>query len=114
MLNFGDQPFKFRLNDMIREEREKLQSAISRIPMDASLINGVVREYLRHYACTRALEAFPAMDEVSSKQQTSCASLQVRREMRELIVSGDIAGTALLEFVLNLHVSRISFNLVVC
>lgn len=53
LLNFGDQPFKFRLCDMIREERDKLQATISRIPMDTALINGVVREYLQHYACQK-------------------------------------------------------------
>jgi hypothetical protein len=40
---------QFRLDDMIREEKEKLQLTISRVPMEAALINRIVRDYLQHY-----------------------------------------------------------------
>mmetsp|Transcript_14051 Transcript_14051/g.35352 ORF Transcript_14051/g.35352 Transcript_14051/m.35352 type:complete len:505 (+) Transcript_14051:220-1734(+) len=92
-LNFGHQPFKFRLDDMIREEREKLHATISRIPMNASLVNGIVRNYLEHYACHKALEAFPKLDDGSSAApppHATQASISIRKEIRELLVQGKL------------------------
>jgi len=92
-LNFGQQPFKFRLDDMIREEREKLHNTISRIPMDASLVNGIVRDYLEHYACHKALAAFPSLDDspAASSPSPAASTISVRKEIRELLVQGKLS-----------------------
>lgn len=59
-LNFGEQPFVFPLDEMLREEREKLQATILRVPLAASDVNELVRAYLWHEGHISALRSFEA------------------------------------------------------
>jgi len=57
-VNFGQVPFKFDLDVLFAELKEKRQKAIDDIPVSVTWTNEIVRAYLLHYAYEDALKAF--------------------------------------------------------
>jgi len=100
-LNFGDLPFVFPLEEMLREEREKLQATILRVPLPAADVNSLVRLYLwheGHIAALRSFEAAANLQPLSTGQGVDQAEagrpqdpmLVARSAIRGLIMEGEI------------------------
>ena len=59
-LNFGSRPFVFPLDEMLREEREKLRQTVSRVPLELSTVHHLVRDYLATEGLSESLKSFEA------------------------------------------------------
>eukprot|EP00741_Cyanophora_paradoxa_P020800 tig00021312_g20079.t1 len=91
-VNFGQLPFKFDLDAMASDIRERRQRAVEEVPLPVPVPNALVRAYLRHYGYAETLAAFEAA--TSSEGQSSAPEdrLHDRRRLRGLLMEGDVDG----------------------
>ncbi|GMH46073.1 hypothetical protein BSKO_14037 [Bryopsis sp. KO-2023] len=97
-VNFGGRPFRFDLEGMLMEENERLQRQIRGCYVSPGQVHQVVRMYLLHYGYAdtlRALDDAAGLSEddkngYSSMESREGSALDVRREVRRQILSGDI------------------------
>eukprot|EP00293_Proteomonas_sulcata_P014864 CAMPEP_0184292940 /NCGR_PEP_ID=MMETSP1049-20130417/4584_1 /TAXON_ID=77928 /ORGANISM="Proteomonas sulcata, Strain CCMP704" /LENGTH=439 /DNA_ID=CAMNT_0026600863 /DNA_START=101 /DNA_END=1420 /DNA_ORIENTATION=- len=98
-LNFGQKPFKFLLEDMLREEREKFQQTVSRIPLGLADVNELVRAYLwyeGHAESLKSFEAAASLPPISSSEAMEGSTEQsedfllARSAVRGLIMDGKL------------------------
>lgn len=104
-VNFGQRPFVYNIEALVREEREKQQRAVENVHLSLSVSHSVVRTYLLHYGYQDTLLAFDAASgnmvppvifmahENGDKMvDEECYALDRRRKLRQLIRNGDIDG----------------------
>ncbi len=64
LVNFGpavgQKPFKFDLDGMIMEQKQKIFSEINSYPMHVGDVNAIIRNYLLHYGYEDTLKSFEA------------------------------------------------------
>ena len=103
-LNFGSDPnvpFVFNLEDMLREQREKLFLTVSQVPISMTDVNEVVRGFLAHEGYADALASFvesaalspsAGVEELAGEHgaSESVSAMQTRGEIRQLILDGEV------------------------
>ncbi|GAQ84119.1 spla ryanodine receptor domain-containing protein [Klebsormidium nitens] len=104
-VNFGKRPFKFDLEALVQEERERRQRAVELVEMPSSISHSIVRGYLLHYGYQDTLNAFDGSEGVHSAPGSSqngnghlahkdigWFALDERKQLRQLIGEGKIDG----------------------
>jgi len=57
-VNFGQKPFKFDLESMVIEEKERILNSVNKMPIQIGDQNDIIRSYLLHYGYLDTLMAF--------------------------------------------------------
>ncbi|KAH9331513.1 hypothetical protein KI387_003621, partial [Taxus chinensis] len=102
-VNFGQRSFAYDIEQLVQEERDKLQSTIENVSLPLSISHRIVRSYLMHYGYQDTLKSFDTASGntfppvIFSPQEMGNESLneesyalEHRKLLRKLIRSGDI------------------------
>ncbi|XP_057829308.1 ran-binding protein M homolog isoform X1 [Cryptomeria japonica] len=102
-VNFGQRSFVYDIEQLVQEERDKLQSTIENVSLPLSISHRIVRSYLMHYGYQDTLKCFDTASGntfppvIFSPQELNNESLneeiyalEQRKLLRKLIRSGDI------------------------
>jgi len=77
--NFGLKPFKFDLEGMISELKEKMMVEVKSLPIHVGDVNSIIRNYFLYYGYEETLKSFESAFGTSSEVET-IASLQKRKK----------------------------------
>eukprot|EP00252_Welwitschia_mirabilis_P004656 TRINITY_DN14955_c0_g1_i1.p1 TRINITY_DN14955_c0_g1~~TRINITY_DN14955_c0_g1_i1.p1 ORF type:complete len:458 (-),score=92.78 TRINITY_DN14955_c0_g1_i1:28-1401(-) len=99
-VNFGQRAFAFDVELMAREEREKLQSTIEKIPLPHFITHRIVRSYLMHYGYQDTLASLDTASGNAHPQECDAAledsqkreryAIDQRKMLRQFIRNGDV------------------------
>jgi len=90
--NFGQKSFKFDLDAMIGEQKEKMMVEVKNLPLQGDSVNILVRNYLLYYGYGDTVKSFESASGIPNQSATT-TNLQNRKRLRQLITSGDIPAT---------------------
>jgi hypothetical protein len=93
--NFGQNPFKFNIEEMIINERERKKNEILSIEVPISSVHQIIRNFLLHFGYGDTLRAFEKACELKPDNSRADESalyqtLDHRKKLRDLIMSGDV------------------------
>eukprot|EP01119_Soliformovum_irregulare_P021857 TRINITY_DN7356_c0_g1_i1.p1 TRINITY_DN7356_c0_g1~~TRINITY_DN7356_c0_g1_i1.p1 ORF type:complete len:411 (-),score=88.29 TRINITY_DN7356_c0_g1_i1:526-1758(-) len=89
-VNFGQKPFKFDLDGMLMESREKLRSEVKSIALKTDEVPNLIRQYLLHFGYSDTLQSFEEISGTNSTKDPLLTSLPHRTKIRRLIMEGEI------------------------
>jgi len=93
LVNFGplvgQKFFKFDIEEMIREQKQKEMSEVSKINVHVGDVNSIIRNYLLHYGYEETLKSFEAACG-GMKSESAHQTLHNRKLIRKLILDGEI------------------------
>eukprot|EP01120_Amphizonella_sp_Union-15-10_P006599 TRINITY_DN2144_c0_g1_i1.p1 TRINITY_DN2144_c0_g1~~TRINITY_DN2144_c0_g1_i1.p1 ORF type:complete len:337 (+),score=71.78 TRINITY_DN2144_c0_g1_i1:69-1079(+) len=90
--NFGDQKFKFDVQDLIMEEKDRRRKEIQKIEVPLRSATEIIRDYLLHFGYEETLVTFEKTCDMKQIDNPKYFSLSNRKKIRELILSGDISS----------------------
>jgi len=91
-VNFGDKQFKFDVDELIMEEKDKRRKEIEKVEIPVCSISSIVRDYLLHFGYEETLASFEQICDIKRDDNIKYKSLSNRKRVRGLIMKGDISG----------------------